>query len=147
MNINYKIIEPSTSKEFDGYFFVRWQVLRKPWNQQFGTEKDELEHSSIHACAVSEENEIIGVGRLHKVDSNTAQIRYMAVLPKYKNKKIGFSIISFLELKAREQNLKKIILHARQDSIGFYIKNGYIVKEKSHLLFGNIQHYLMEKSL
>jgi ribosomal protein S18 acetylase RimI-like enzyme len=38
-------------------------------------------------------------------------------------------------------------LHAREIAIGFYQKLGYQMIEKSHLLFGEIQHYLMEKTL
>jgi ribosomal protein S18 acetylase RimI-like enzyme len=52
-----------------------------------------------------------------------------------------------LEGIAFQNGRKKIILHAREIAIGFYQKLGYETIEKSHLLFGEIQHYLMEKTL
>lgn len=38
-------------------------------------------------------------------------------------------------------------LQTREKAISFYERNGYSLKEKTHLLFGSIQHYKMEKRL
>lgn len=147
MDLKYTIIEPSTAKIVEGYFFLRWEVLRKPWNKPIESDKFKLEENCIHACAITNSNEIIGTGRLLKVDETTFQIRSMAVKPKYNTKGIGKSIIAYLEEKAKQQGGQKIILHARENAINFYKKQGYILKEKTHLLFGEIQHYLMEKEM
>jgi tRNA-dihydrouridine synthase len=48
---------------------------------------------------------------------------------------------------ACERGDTKIILHAREVALNFYTKLDYKLIEKSHLLFGEIQHYLMEKEL
>jgi hypothetical protein len=40
-----------------------------------------------------------------------------------------------------------MILHAREVALDFYKKLDYELVEKSHLLFGEIQHYLMVKDL
>ena len=39
----------------------------------------------------------------------------------------------------------KMILHARDYAVDFYLKLGYKNLEKSYLLFGVLQHYLMER--
>ena len=56
-------------------------------------------------------------------------------------------ILKALEEKAKELNLDKIELHARDNALEFYRKNSYQVKEKSHILWDQIQHYLMIKEL
>ena len=48
---------------------------------------------------------------------------------------------------ARGSGKSKMILHARDYAVDFYLSLGYKVVEKSHLLFGVLQHYLMEKVL
>jgi ribosomal protein S18 acetylase RimI-like enzyme len=53
----------------------------------------------------------------------------------------------FAEEISKNRGDKKIILHAREIALGFYEKLGYQLIEKSHLLFGEIQHYLMEKNI
>ena len=60
---------------------------------------------------------------------------------------LGNTIIEKLELLARNKKSSKIILHSRDNAVKFYEKNGFIVIEKSYLLFDEIQHFLMEKTL
>jgi predicted acetyltransferase len=50
-----------------------------------------------------------------------------------------------MEDNSRNKGYKKTILHAREIALPFYEKLGYRITEKSHLLFGEIQHYLMNK--
>ena len=81
------------------------------------------------------------------MENKIGQIRFMAVETDSQGKGIGEKLMLHLESIAFENDKKKIILHAREIAIGFYRKLGYELIEKSHLLFGEIQHYLMEKSI
>ncbi|MDT8452052.1 MAG: GNAT family N-acetyltransferase [Gammaproteobacteria bacterium] len=141
------IKQPETEKEFEAYYELRWRVLREPWQQPAGSEKDELEIESFHIMASDENNKVVGVGRLHFNTKTEAQIRYMAVAPEYETQGIGTSILEALEAKARQQQYKTIVLHARENVVGFYQKKGYELLEKSHLLFGTIQHFRMCKKI
>lgn len=141
------IKQPETEKEFSDYYELRWRVLREPWNHPRGSEKDELENESFHIMAVDENNKVVGVGRLHFNTETEAQIRYMAVAPEYETRGIGTSILEALEAKARQQQCKTIALHARENAVGFYQQNGYELLEKSHLLFGTIQHFRLCKTV
>jgi hypothetical protein len=47
---------------------------------------------------------------------------------------------------AVETGRTELILHAREIALPFYKNLGYTITEKSHLLFGEIQHYLMRKN-
>ena len=55
--------------------------------------------------------------------------------------------LNHLESYAIQNKVCKIILNARENAVDFYIKNGYKINEKSHLLFNKIQHWLMNKDL
>jgi hypothetical protein len=50
-----------------------------------------------------------------------------------------------IEMDAWNSGAVEIILHAREQALGFYQKLGYALVEPSHLLFGEIQHFLMKK--
>lgn len=142
MNITIK--QPETEKEFKAYYHLRWRVLREPWQQPRGSEKDELENESFHIMAC-DENKVVGVGRLHFNNKTEAQIRYMAVSPEHINEGIGALILKALEEKAKQGDCKTIMLDARENAVIFYKKKGYELLEKSHLLFDSIQHYKMKK--
>jgi N-acetylglutamate synthase-like GNAT family acetyltransferase len=137
---------PLTDEEFDKYYDLRWRILRAPWNQPKGSEKDELEGNSIHIIAIIE-GEIVGCGRIHFNSIDEAQIRYMAVENELQGRGIGKLILNELEQKALEKGAKKIILNARENAVKFYDKNGYKIVKESHTLFGEIKHFLMRKDI
>ena len=150
-----RICEPKTKKEFEKYYTLRWKILRKPWNQPKGSEKDELENESIHVMIFDEDtkkdnvknNIPIGVGRLHFNSKDEAQIRYMAVEGKYQGKGLGSLLLKDLEKRAKSLGTKYIILNSRENAVKFYEKNGYKVVEKAHVLFDSIKHFKMRKKL
>jgi N-acetylglutamate synthase-like GNAT family acetyltransferase len=144
---SYIIRNPKTKKEFENYYMLRWEVLRKPLGKSLDSIKDEHETNSFHVIAIASSGEILGVGRLHNLNDESCQIRYMAIKDKYRNLGIGRGIVINLIEQAQKENKKKIILHSRENSVNFYKKNGFIHISKSHLLFNKIQHYLMQLKL
>ena len=141
-----KIIPPETEEDFEKYYDLRWRALRQPWNQKKGTEKDNDEDKSYHLMAI-EKNAVLGVARLQNISPTEAQLRYMAVDEKHNNQGIGKAIVQTMEKYAQKNNFNAIILHARENAVGFYEKLGYKTTEKSYLLFDCIQHYKMKKEL
>ena len=45
-----EIREPK-KEEFDSYYIFRWELLRKPWAQSKGSEKDDFEDIAYHIIA------------------------------------------------------------------------------------------------
>ena len=143
-----KIIEPNSSAEFEQYYNLRYEVLRKPWLQPKGSEKDDGDKSSIHRMIIDESNgKAVAVGRLQFNTSEEAQIRYMAVSDNYQLMGYGNIIVKTLEDIALNKGIRNIILQARGNALKFYWKNGYEIIEKSYLLFDEIQHWLMVKKI
>jgi len=132
--------------EMDRYYDLRWRVLREPWSQERGRERDEHERDAIHLGAWLGER-LVGVGRVHFVASDTAQIRYMAVEPEMQGRGIGGRILEELELRARQRGAKRIVLNARDRAVAFYRRHGYSVTHSSETLFNAIPHWEMLKTL
>lgn len=138
---------PENKAAFKRYYQFRWQQLRAPWHQPQGSEQDELEAQSIHRLVENSAGEIVAVGRLHKTSQSAAQIRYMAVASDHQGRGLGRKIIDALEAEAGKHGVTQISLNAREKAVPFYQKLGYKVVERTHLLYGEIQHYLMTKAL
>jgi predicted GNAT family N-acyltransferase len=136
-----------TNSQLNSILQLRYKVLRVPWNQPIETATDELEQSSINAFIEDESGQIIACGRLQENENKVGQIRFMAVHDSYQGKGLGKLIVDFLEDKGRELNLKIIELQARENAVDFYKRCGYAIKQKSFLLWNQIQHYLMEKKI
>ena len=143
MKLNIKT--PSTSIEWEEYYLFRWKILREPIGLDNQSTKDNLEESSYHLM-VTDNNKIIGVGRIHFLNSKEAQIRYMAVDNKYQKKGIGRKIVYGLEEFSKENGRSKIILNARDNAAKFYSNLGY--ENLGPIDVGiAIKHFKMAKNL
>ena len=138
---------PKNEQELQQYFQLRWQILRQPWQQLIGSEQDEHEQQAIHRCIFDQEHQIIAVGRLHKTDQYHAHIRYMAVSTHMQGQGLGEQLLLSLELEATKQGVKQVFLNARESATSFYQRLGYQQGEFSHLLYDDIKHFSMSKTL
>ena len=141
-----KIIEPRTETEWKKYYDLRFEILRKPWNEPYSSTKDNDEDISIHLLMLDAE-EAVGTGRLQLNSKEEGQIRSMAVRDDQQGKGLGKAIVKRIEEEAAKKGLKNIVLDARINAVRFYEKLGYKVIADSYLLFGVIPHFRMKKDL
>ena len=139
-----EIRTPITPKEWEQYYALRYDVLRKPLNQPIGSERNDGDLKGIH-FALFEDGMMRAIARLDKVDDETAQVRFVAVDTVVQGKGFGKLIMDAVEAKSIARGDKKMILHARDYALPFYLRLGYSEIEKSYKLFDLLQHYLMEK--
>jgi predicted GNAT family N-acyltransferase len=145
--MKFKVHESNSESELKKIIDLRYEILRKPWGQPYESSGDELEAQSVNAYIEDQDKKVIACGRLQKNDARTAQVRYMAVDQSYRGKGLGAEILSHLERRASEWKVERIQLQSRDNAVDFYKTKGYEIVEKSFLLWGQIQHYLMEKSI
>jgi N-acetylglutamate synthase-like GNAT family acetyltransferase len=141
-----EIRTPQTALEWEAYYDLRYRVLRKPLNQPLGSEKNEGDATGIH-FALIESGVIKAIARLDLQENNIAQVRFVAVETETQGKGYGKKIMEAVEAECSKRGIQKIILHARDYAVDFYLKLNYKLVEKSYKLFDELQHYLMEKSL
>lgn len=142
--MNIEIRTPITPKEWELYYALRYDVLRKPLNQPLGSERNDGDLKGIH-FALFEDGMLRAIARLDKVDDETGQTRFVAVDTVAQGKGFGKLIMEAVEAKSIARGNKKMILHARDYALPFYLRLGYTEIEKSYVLFDVLQHYLMEK--
>ena len=144
--IQSKIITPLSADEIEQYYQIRFEELRKPWDQPPGSEKDSIEDDCVHRM-IKINGDYVGVARLEYSTNLQAQIRYMAIKEKHQMKGLGKILVMDLENIAKENGINEIILQSRESAIQFYLSLDYKIVKKTHLLFNEIQHFLMRKYL
>ena len=140
------IIAESTD-DFEAYYRLRYELLRKPWGQPESSVKDAEEDRSIHVLVRNASGEAVGTGRLQINSQEEGQVRSMTVREKDQRSGLGSRILMHLEKIARERGMKRLILDARDTATGFYEASGYTVTGESYTLFNTIRHLRMEKML
>jgi GNAT superfamily N-acetyltransferase len=137
---------PKTDAEWQEYFHLRYEVLRKPLGQPEGSERNEGDTMGVH-FALYQMDELSAIARLDEVDHFVAQARFVAVRADLQGKGLGKKIMLALEEHARKQGKAMMLLHARDYALDFYLNLGYRIVEPSYKLFGVLQHFRMEKTL
>jgi GNAT superfamily N-acetyltransferase len=89
----------------------------------------------------------LACGRVQALDAATAQVRDMAVQPQHQGKGLGVAVLRALEDAAAKQGHTTLVLEARENAMGFYTRAGYEIVAKTHLLFGSVQHWRMQRML
>ena len=123
MKTNIKIINFFTTE----YFYelaIRDKILRKPLGLKFSIDDIKEEETQIHIGAFIN-NELIGILLLKPINTETIQMRQVAVDENLRYSGIGKALVLFSEEHAQNLGYKKIILHARDTAIRFYEKLDY----------------------
>jgi predicted GNAT family N-acyltransferase len=141
-----EIRSPQTEHEWDDYFDLRYRILREPLNQPRGSERNEGDIDGIH-FALYDKSILKAIARLDQQDDSVFQVRFVAVEKALQGAGYGRKIMEATEEKAKELAGQKIILHARDYAVEFYLKLNYTLVEPSYKLFDVLQHFLMEKNL
>jgi predicted GNAT family N-acyltransferase len=141
------IVEPASAEDFRQYYELRWKILRAPWQQPRGSERDPLDENSTHLMLIDNMRSVAGVGRLHFNTIREAQIRYMAIDVMHQRKRLGSRLLAALEHRALELGAASVVLDARESALGFYCKHGYVAQGDGHVLFNRIAHMRMAKQL
>ena len=138
---------PCSSADWENYFDLRWRVLRQPWGQPRGSERDPEDKSAFHLLLMDATGKALACGRLHRTAPGEAQVKYMAVVENARGCGYGIRILNALETIARRDGARKIVLNARDNAVEFYRERGYEIIGDAETLFGVIRHVRMARSL
>ena len=139
-----KIIDHNTP-QYQDMIQLRNEVLRKPLGLVFSAEELEKEKENLLIGAY-EEDVMLGCCMLVQEGDDAVRLRQMAVVNDLQGKGIGKALMNFAENLARDRGYKKITMHSRKNSVGFYEKMGYKRKGNEFEEI-TIPHYVMEKKL
>ena len=138
---------PASPAEWDAYFDLRWRLLRHPWGQPHGSERDSLDQSAFHLLVLADNDKALACGRLHLNSPAEAQVRYMAVGENVQGRGYGSAILAALEAEAARLQVSQIVLNARDNAMEFYRRHGYVAIGEAETLFGAVQHVKMSKTI
>lgn len=140
-----EIRAPRDEKEWEDYYDLRYRILRQPLGKERGSERNDGDVTGVH-FALYDNGALKGIARLDKTDEpGVAQVRFVAVESDQQGKGYGAEIMEAVEESSLQRGDHKMILHARDYAVDFYLKLGYSIVEKSYKLFDVLQHYLMER--
>lgn len=130
---------------YDQSIFLRDLVLRKPLNMEFTASELIKERKYIHLAYIDYCYNMKACLYLLRINTSVLQLKQMAVSPTSQKKGYGRLLVNEAENLAKQYRCKKIVLHAREEAVGFYSKLGYKKVSKKFAEIG-IPHFKMEKT-
>ncbi len=140
--IEFEIIEWGSVK-YNQSLALRYEVLRKPLGMIFDPSIFIDEKVDLHLVA-NHGDWLVGCMILTEA-GNDLKMRQVAVANKYRRCRIGARMVALAEAKAIEMGKQKMVLHARDSALDFYLSLGYSIVGDQFEEVG-IPHQRMEKS-
>lgn len=120
---------------------LRFRVLREPLGFSRADVIVEGEDDSLLLVAV-DEGRVVACVILTPVAPARGKLRQMAVDPPRQGMGLGRALVRHLEQVAATRGFEEIVLHAREQAVGFYEKLGY-AREGDPFFEVGVRHFLM----
>lgn len=143
-----QIKTPLTREDFKAYYDLRYRILRQPWAQPRGTEKDDYEPISQHFMAVdTDTDEVVGVIKIYEKEEGVGCFSHMAVVSLRQRQGIGQMLMDAVEDHARNMGYRTIGCYSRLNTTLYFEKAGYRIAGLPTHYFGTTQVVWMEKEV
>jgi len=120
-----KVIRATETWQQAGAYYVRIQGMAKQHHITLREEFDEHDGPDTKYIVLLDEEFPIATCRIYEIDSTSATIGRVVVLPEYRKQGLGSRVIKEAERWIKELGYEKIILESRDIAVGFYEKLGY----------------------
>ena len=135
--------------EFAEWLQLRQQILRTPLGLSYSEADIAAEHADHHLCVFDSKSGAIVAGLILAKQNQAGEevvykMRQVAVGGRLQNQGIGTRLVAFAEEFCWSNNADKIILHARQSAVDFYLKLNYTITSEQFEEVG-LPHFQMQK--
>jgi predicted GNAT family N-acyltransferase len=124
---------------------LRREILRRPLGLVFTKEQLAAEAGELHLGAWDGER-LVGCLLLAPRGGGEVQMRQVAVAHGEQGRGIGRRLVQEAEATARRRGWTRMILHARDTAVAFYLRLGYAIEGKPYVEV-SIPHRTMAKVL
>ena len=139
------IVAPHGSIEYLRAVQLRREVLRWPLGLEFTRQELDDEHNQHHLVIVDGEH-LVACLSLLPMEDRTVKMRQVAVQPSWQRRHVGQRLVEASEKFAQAAGYEKMVLHAREAAVPFYLRLGYSIDGECFEEVGII-HFAMFKTL
>ncbi len=133
------------SAEYEALVALRDEVLRRPLGLTFSAAQLAAERTERHfACYLG--GELVGCLLLRRLDDARVQMRQVAVRAQAQGRGVGRAMVESAEAWASALGYRTMMLHAREEAVGFYERLGY-ARVGGRFMEVTLPHWEMRKTL
>ncbi len=108
-----------------GAYSVRIQGMNRQYHISLREEFDEHDGDGTSYIVLLDDGYPVATCRFYPNDDESVTLGRVVVLPEYRGRKLGTSVVSEAEKWIKESGYKEIRIDSRVEAVGFYEKLGY----------------------
>ena len=132
--MNIQIIRATQTWQQAGAYYVRIQAMAKQYDITLRREFDEHDTPNTEYIVLTDDDFPVATCRFYELDSSSAMIGRVVVLPEYRGKGLGRLTVSEAEKWLKEKGYLVAVVESRDVAVDFYKSLGYTVTDP------NIRH-------
>ena len=145
--MNIQVIRATETWQQAGAYYVRIQGMAKQHNITLRREFDEHDKPDTKYIVLTDEDFPVATCRLYSIDSKTAVIGRVVVLPEYRGKGLGKRVMCEAERWLSDLGFTHVVLESRDVAVGFYQSLGYEVTGRQVVHGDTFDCIRMEKEI
>ena len=142
-----KIIRVTKESERAGAYYVRIQAMMHKYQIPLDAEVDSHDGADCNYILALDDIYPVATCRWFGLDSESAEIGRVVVLPEYRGQHLGQAVVAEAERWMREEAFKKAVISSRAGVEEFYKKLGYRFDKNGKPHHDTFQCVYMEKDL
>ncbi|WP_290745418.1 GNAT family N-acetyltransferase [Fibrobacter sp. UBA4309] len=142
-----KIIRVTKESERAGAYYVRIQAMMHKYQIPLDAEVDSHDGANCNYILALDDIYPVATCRWFGLDSESAEIGRVVVLPEYRGQHLGQAVVAEAERWMREEAFKKAVISSRAGVEEFYKKLGYRFDKNGKPHHDTFQCVYMEKDL
>ena len=142
-----KIIRVTKESERAGAYYVRIQAMMHKYQISLDAEVDSHDGADCNYILALDDIYPVATCRWFGLDSESAEIGRVVVLPEYRGQHLGQAVVAEAERWMREEGFKKAVISSRAGVEEFYKKLGYRFDKNGKPHHDTFQCVYMEKDL
>ena len=145
--MNITVMRATETWQQAGAYYVRIQGMARQHNITLRREFDEHDGPDTKYIVLLDGDFPVATARFYPIDSASAIIGRVVVLPEYRGKGLGEKVVGEAEDWLRELGYSNAVVESRDTATGFYEKLGYTVTDSSIIHGDTFDCIRMEKQL
>ena len=130
-----------------GAYSVRIQGMNRQHHISLREEFDERDCDGTRYIVLLDDGYPVATCRFYETTGTSVTLGRVVVLPEYRGRKLGLTVVKEAESWISELGYKEILIDSRLEAVGFYEKLGYSHIDDSVIRSGNFDCVKMNKTL
>lgn len=130
-----------------GAYSVRIQGMNRQYHISLREEFDEHDCDGTRYIVLLDDGYPVATCRFYETTGTSVTLGRVVVLPEYRGRKLGLTVVKEAESWISELGYKEILIDSRLEAVGFYEKLGYSHIDDSVIRSGNFDCVKMNKTL